>query len=359
MWDVVVAGAGPAGATAAARLARAGRRVLLADRSAAGNKIGEALPGAAVRLLRALDLPAPVPGGAHAPIAGMLSAWGAPDFTATESLRDPYGTAWRLDRLRFDDDLRQAALAAGATPWPARLRDVADAGDGLRLQFDDGSVAHTGWLVDASGRSARPARKLGAGRRHNSRLIALYRIGKCADFCANFHDSRTFIEASAEGWWYAARLPSGAVIAALHTDAAEAARIKAKPQRWRALLAATHRLGPLFAAVQFTQTLPATDAGGAILSPFYGERWVACGDAAMSFDPISGQGIFAALHSGREAAAAVHAALGGERALLGAYAQRMAEVWSIYRARRAALYASEQRWPDRPFWSPWRKQRAA
>jgi len=355
MWDVVVVGAGPAGSAAAARLARAGCRVLLADRVKAGNKIGEALPGAAMRLLRALDPLAPAPNRAHAPIAGILSAWGAPDFTATDTLRDPYGTGWRLDRQRFDDDLRHVALAAGATTWPARLRHVADGGDGLRLQFDNGSEARAGWMIDATGRSARPARKLGASRRHYSRLIALYRIGASA----NFHDSRTFIEASADGWWYAARLPSGAVIAGLHTDAAEAARIKAEPQRWRALLAATHRLGPLLAAVQFTETLPAADAGGARLSAFYGERWIACGDAAMSFDPISGQGIFAALHSGSEAAAAVHAALDGKRGLLDAYAQRMAEVWSIYRARHAALYASEQRWRDRPFWSPWREQHAA
>jgi flavin-dependent dehydrogenase len=111
--------------------------------------------------------------------------------------------------------------------------------------------------------------------------------------------------------------------------------------------------------VQFTETLPATDAGGARLSSFHGARWIACGDAAMSFDPISGQGIFAALHSGNEAAAAVHATLDGAPALLGAYGQRMAEVWSIYRARHAALYAGERRWPDRPFWSRSSEQRAA
>src|ERR1700683_5170843 len=89
---------------------------------------------------------------------------------------------------------------------------------------------------------------------------------------------------------------------------------------------------------------------------FYGEGWIACGDAAMSFDPISGQGIFAALHSGSAAAHAVHAALDGERVLLSAYARRLEEVWSIYRARRETLYASEQRWPARPFWS--RRQQA-
>ena len=355
-WDIVVAGAGPAGAVAAAGLARVGRRVLLADRPDAGCKIGEALPGAALRLLRALDLPAPEPQGPHAPIAGTLSAWGSPDFIGTDSLRDPYGAPWRLDRRRFDADLREAARGAGAMARPARLREVFRDGDGFRLQFDDGSEARARWIVDASGRSARLARKLGAKRWRDSRLIALYRIGTAG---ADFRDSHSFIEAAPDGWWYAARLPSGAAIAGLHTDAANAARIKAEPKTWRAALAATRGLGPRFAATCFTQVLPAADAGGARLSAFYGEGWIACGDAAMSFDPISGQGIFAALHSGSEAAHAVHAALDGERALLGAYARRMEEVWSIYRGRRETLYASEQRWPDRPFWSRWQRQHAA
>jgi flavin-dependent dehydrogenase len=356
MWDVVVAGAGPAGAVAAARLARAGRRVLLADRVATGGKIGEALPGAAVRLLRALALPAPGPQGPHAPIAGVLSAWGAPDFAVTDTLRDPYGAAWRLDRRRFDLDLREAALAAGATPRLALVRGVTREGDGLRLQFDDGSEERARWIVDATGRRSRPARKLGAQRQRDNRLIALYRIGLASE---DFRDSRTFIEAAADGWWYAARLPSGAVIAGLHTDAEQAALIKAQPQRWNVALAATRDLGPLLASVQFMETLPAADAGGARLAPFHGECWIACGDAATSFDPISGQGIFAALHSGNEAAIAVHAALNGEAALLGAYGERMAEVWSIYRARHAALYTSERRWPDRPLWSRRRELRAA
>jgi flavin-dependent dehydrogenase len=356
MWDAVIAGAGPAGAVAAAGLARAGRRVLLADRPNAGCKIGEALPGAAVRLLRALDLPAPAPQGPHAPIAGTLSAWGAPDFVGTDSLRDPYGAPWRLDRRRFDADLREAARVAGATARPARLREVARDGDGLRLQFDDGGTERARWVVDASGRSARLARKLGAKRWRDSRLIALYRIGTAsADFC----DSRSFIEATPDGWWYAARLPSGAAIAGLHTDAANAARIKAEPQTWQAELAATRGIGPIVAATCFTRVLPAADAGSTRLTAFYGAGWIACGDAAMSFDPISGQGIFAALHSGSEAAQAVHAALDGERASLGTYARRMDEVWSIYRGRRQALYASEQRWPDRPFWSRRQLQHAA
>src|ERR1700722_4153212 len=142
-WDIVVAGAGPAGAVAAARLARAGRRVLLADRPDAGCKIGEALPGTALRLLRALDLPAPEPQGPHAPIAGTLSAWGSPDFIGADSLRDPYGAPWRLDRRRFDADLREAARDAGATARPARLREAgrAPAGSWMPAAAAPGSHA--------------------------------------------------------------------------------------------------------------------------------------------------------------------------------------------------------------------------
>jgi flavin-dependent dehydrogenase len=337
-------------------LARAGRRVLLADRPSAAWKIGEALPGAAVRLLRALDLPAPEREGPHTAIAGTVSAWGSPQFTATDALRDPYGTAWRLDRHRFDAELRQAARAAGTALRPALLRNVARDGECWRLGFDDGGEERARWIVDAGGRSARIARKLGAKRLRDSRLIALYRIGAAnADFC----DSRTFIESTPNGWWYASRLPSGAAVAGFHTDAAEATRIRAEPQAWLDALAATRGLAPLFASMHFAQILPAADAGGARLTAFYGEGWIACGDAAIGFDPISGQGIFAALHDGSAAADAVNAALDGEQALLGAYARRLEEVWSIYCARRDAMYSSERRWPDRPFWLQRPREKAA
>src|SRR5690349_19366476 len=109
MWDVVVAGAGPAGAAAAFRLASLGLRVLAADEvQASPHRVGEALPGAAVRLLRSASLPFPNSSGPHREIPGTVSAWGAGEAAVSDALRDPYGRSWRLDRVRFDEDLRAA-----------------------------------------------------------------------------------------------------------------------------------------------------------------------------------------------------------------------------------------------------------
>lgn len=356
MWDAVVAGAGPAGAVAACMLARGGARVLLVDRSAATDKIGETLPGAAVRLLRKLDLPAPAPGGPHRQIAGAFTWWGSDELAANNSIFDPYGPAWRLDRMRFDAALRAAAVQAGAQARAARLEAIARDGICWRIALDDGAVESARFAIDASGRRALLARRLGIKRRREQRLIALYGLGEAN---GDFALKRTLIEAAPEGWWYAAQLPSGAVLAGLHTEPCAAARLRAKAGEWQRALAGTRYIAPALAAARLTRQLSPLDAGGARLELAGGDGWVACGDAAMSFDPLSGQGIFNALHGGMAAGQAVAAALQGNASGLAAYAARLEQVWAIYWARSRAIYASERRWPDQPFWSRMRPAIAA
>ena len=70
----------------------------------------------------------------------------------------------------------------------------------------------------------------------------------------------------------------------------------------------------------------------------------------MSFDPLSSQGLFHALYTGRRAADAARRALAGEADALAAYADELEPVWGAYRFHRAAFYGAERRWPDAPFW---------
>jgi flavin-dependent dehydrogenase len=229
MWDAIIAGAGPAGATAAFTLARHEHRVLLADNvSSSSRKIGETLPGAAVPLLRALDLPLPEVSGPHYPIGGNLSSWNSESLIATDSIGDPTGPGWRLDRSRFDSDLTSAALKVGATYRVARVCDFQRQGASWMVRFDDGGVERTRWIVDASGRRSALARRLGVKRLRDMPIIALYAIGHVN---SRFELNRTVIEAVPAGWWYAARLPAGEPIAGFHTYSQEAKSLVSEKKR--------------------------------------------------------------------------------------------------------------------------------
>jgi flavin-dependent dehydrogenase len=347
MWDVIVAGAGPAGAVTAHVLSRAGYRILLADRLAGkGRKIGETLPGAAVRLLRSFGLPVPDDGGPHVRVGGLLSSWNSPALTASDCLRDPYGCSWRLDRERFDADLRRAAIEAGANWRRTDVSSLQKVAGGWEVGFRDGAVAQARWIVDATGRRAALARRLKVSRVRGSALVAFYGVGR-TDPDRAF--DRTIMEATRAGWWYAARLPSGAPIAGFHTDASMAARLRTNPMAWQLELAQTRHIARLALPEMFDETPRALDARDARLLDFAGDGWTACGDAAMCFDPISGQGLFSALHSGQAAAMAVLGSINGDAGRSDAYSSRMSEAWTIYRARLRDVYRSELRWQT-GFW---------
>lgn len=351
VYDVAVAGAGPAGAVAACLLARAGCSVLLCDPRlgdhAAPVKPGEALPGAAERLLRACDLPLPGDSGRHRPIGGNISVWGWPTPIHRDFMNEPDGAGWRLDRAAFEAELVCAALAAGAEALPLHLTRVAREDAHWRLRSRDGAEWRAAWLVDASGRAASLARRLGATRRRDEPLVAVVGRGRANPA---YRLNRTLVEAVPRGWWYAALLPDGAPVFMLHTGPDEAARLLARPEEWRAALAATQHVSATFSDPVFDAPPRAHEACGAWLEPVHGPGWVACGDAALSFDPAAAQGILSALHGGMAVAQAIPAAMRGDPAPLQAYAARLLEIRRLYRQRLLAHYADERRWPDAPFW---------
>jgi flavin-dependent dehydrogenase len=323
--------------------------VLLVDAVLPGaHKVGEALPGAALRLLRAQGLPLPGVDGPHTPIRGTLSAWGSEALAGTDFLRDRDGPGWRLDRSCFDESLRDAAVAAGAVSCETRVTAAARDGALWNVRLGDDEAVSAGWLIDATGRRAVLARRLGARRLRDTRLIALYGIGR-PGMAPPLH--RTVVEAVPCGWWYAAYLPSGAPVAGLHVGPRDAARLVAQREGWRAALRATRHVAALLPVDSLDLNLPPMDAGGARLDGFAGDGWVACGDAALAFDPVSGQGMFAALYGGMMAARAVAAALGGDSGAMVGYVERMERVRRAYRVQWVQAYRSEQRWPDAPFWA--------
>ncbi|WP_191488865.1 NAD(P)/FAD-dependent oxidoreductase [Pseudomonas sp. FEN] len=94
------------------------------------------------------------------------------------------------------------------------------------------------------------------------------------------------------------------------------------------------------------------DASSGRLSVFHGLRWAAVGDAALSFDPLSSQGIATALYCGQHCAQAVHAALQGDPAALPGYAELLTRIYAAYLDNRQQFYGMEKRWSESIFWNP-------
>lgn len=344
--DVVIAGAGPAGSIAARHLARAGCRVLMVDGLRPGcPRLGETLPGAAIRLLSRQGLGSlATAGGAHAPVAGSLVVWGADQPVATDAIRDPYGPGLRLDRTRFDTDLRQASIEAGTTFVQADVRHLERCNDHWIVHLNGSLQVSTGCLIDATGRSGRLLRLLHQPRHKGAPLVALYQAARPT---TGQNLERTLIEARPDGWFYAGKLGDNRWVVGFHTCPEDAARLSTDATALDRVLTHAAHISGCLGDVAWEGPLLRRDARSmAAVSP-YGPGWFAIGDAALAFDPIAGQGLFNALRTGLAAANAI---LDGSSAANNRYAEEIQHVARIYFERRKALYEAEERWSSTPFW---------
>lgn len=333
-FDVAIAGGGPAASVTAMLLARAGASCVILERDDdAGDKAGESLPPAARPLLDELGVWDDLARDGHRPCHGNRSVWGSEVAEEMPFVFTPYEHGWHLDRRRFELMLADRAVAAGAERRTnARVTDVAP----HRLTCADGTVVEAGTLIDATGRAAALARRLGARRVVDHALVAL--VAFLENGGRGMDDSFTLVEAVEEGWWYSAPLPDARLVAMFVSD-----RLY---NDWDALLAsATHTRERIRAHGYALRHAPRrVDAGSARLDRAAGEGWLAIGDAATALDPLSSHGLGNAIATGMNAARAV---LNGDVAR---YTATVDAMWNGYVALRRGTYALEQRWPDSRFW---------
>lgn len=162
----------------------------------------------------------------------------------------------------------------------------------------------------------------------------------------------TVLEAVDYGWWYAARVPGERAAALVATDPVTVrGRALNSPDGWSAALrGTTHLAGVLDGATLDPAGVHVYAAPSTRLEPCAGKRWVAVGDAAGAFDPLSSQGIHKALVDGLDAGRAVAEWLGGSPEALVGYRAGVEARFAEYLRNRAFLYGLEQRWADQPFW---------
>ncbi len=358
-FDLVVIGAGPAGSAVAITVARAGARVLLLDHNNDQSfKVGESLPPAANTVLQALGVTRQFLAAQHSPSCGVQSSWGSPLLRNADFIRDPRGHGWHLDRLKFDAMLHSFVLTQGAQiERPARVIRAERTSEGVwEITYPadaESRTVWTRWVADCTGRQSWFARQQGAQRIHDDRLVALVGVFSLAEpYQTEASDTATLIESVPHGWWYTAALPGGKRVVVYLTDAdSEQVKRARTTAGFLSLLAETYHVAPSVEYCRSSEVAPwATRANSSRLDKCWGPGWVAAGDASMSFDPLSSQGIFNALYSGIKAGQALQHGIRGDLSLLSSYEDRLRKIYSAYLSSRNVYYSLERRWPSSRFW---------
>jgi flavin-dependent dehydrogenase len=355
--DICVVGGGPAGAVAACVLAGAGARValLVRNRRDAALAIGETVPAELKPLLGRLGLDCLTP-ERHVPSAGTMARWGSDIIGFREAILSPYGCGWHLDRGLFERQLLEFAIEKGVTAVENCGRLEAKATPSAwRFQVERagrriGVAAN--YLVDCTGRSACLAIAAGARRRICDKLIAIWSVAEQRNG-RHDPDQRIYLESAPDGWLYSAQLPNRRRVIAYFTDG-DLGNVSwaMSASAFEAFVADRFQLHAVTGGLRYSiVTGPVrVNAASTRLVRAYGERWVAAGDAAQSFDPLSSQGIMLAVVGGNNAAAALIAAHSADRSALEKLQADLDGRYAAYLGERQVYYRAEQRWKERPFW---------
>ncbi len=337
-FDIVICGAGPAGALTAILLARQGYRVAVISAPRGRGRI-EGFSQRTVDILHAHGL-------RHAhqaigPLVARIASW-AGDHGARNQ-------EYVTDRHNFDAALLNDLAAHDVTVSHTRhvIVSLADDAVVVRAHIDDSAHDyHAKFFVEARGRAA-PAGRAKVLR--GPTTTAIVRQIDATDIAA-----QTAVASFADGWaWFVA---DGAGPAYLQIFVDSQAGLPKRERLTAFFDAHVDRINESAAWLRdgrLTGPVAAHNASPQMAAAPLDRCVIRVGDAACAPDPLSGNGMFAALGSALAASPVIRTLieLPGNRALAESfYRERTQDIFRRYGRTGRDFYRLETRWPHRPFW---------
>ncbi|QHG64826.1 flavin-dependent monooxygenase QhpG [Pseudomonas putida] len=331
--QILVLGAGPAGAATALGLRRLGYPVTVVS----DWRRFAAVEGVSQRVLEGLR---------HAGLGGALAEAAVPAARQVHwnGQHLQLNQEFLLDRQRFDRALRDDLGRAGVTLVEGRVREVSRA-EGYQVRLDDGQVLQGDFLVEARGRQA----PLAADRLRGPETVSLLNLWQ-----AEPGTPASAVESLDDGWAWMARLADGRCYWQVTLDAEGLPGKAALPEYCAARRRASALVAELFDARALEAAQVHARSSTAILAgDCVGDDWVRVGDAAMAVDPLSGNGIFQSLSSALQAPVVINTLLRRpERAALAKqfHQQRIEQLFLRFARIGRDFYGQELERAGQPFW---------
>ena len=364
--DILIIGGGIAGCIAAISLVNHYNVTLLDKLVEPVDRIGESLAPVAQRILKELDLLENESDVVKQTIfrnnLGMQSYWGSNQLQIVDHMRNPDGFSRSLDRKNFEVYLRKIASERGVNCiWGTRLSNssyennywkITTKSDDLKNRTTH--TIHAKFVIDATGRQSHFTKSLGIQRTSYDKLISCW-----MSLPNTQENTMSSIAADELGWWYSAVVPDNKRVIAFQTDADLVDRNTFK--HLDAFLAFTKQQELIASLVEGNKTNISfhgtVSANSTRLEQVTGKQWVALGDAAMSFDPLSSQGMFNAMANAMQLQKLLinydfirDLDSVKEEQFNKLYENQLQQVWNHYLKHKNFFYSTETRWKEAPFW---------
>jgi flavin-dependent dehydrogenase len=210
------------------------------------------------------------------------------------------------------------------------------------------------FVIDATGRLSHFARSLNVKRQHFDKLIACW-----ATMDNHTENTMSTISASKNGWWYSAVVPDNKRILAFQTDSDLIDKNELKTlESFLNLSKGNQEITQLLetnkSELKFHGTVAANSTR---LEQVAGTQWAALGDAAISFDPLTSQGMFNAMASAMQLKGLIEklnfihtSDTEKENQFQKIYTQQIDSIWNHYLQHKKLFYGAETRWKESEFW---------
>jgi flavin-dependent dehydrogenase len=308
-YDVAIIGGGPAGSTAAALLARAGRRAIVVEREKFPRfHIGESLLPFSMKAFTRMDL--------HQKFlrAGFMKKYGGEFFSACRDegtkfyFKDGYKSqtdhSYQVTRADFDKLLLDHATESGAEVMEATsVEEVDFSKEGVVLHWRDpgkGGEIRAGYLIDASGRNSVLGNKFGIRKTYQHlQKLSIFAHYDGVVHAEGIDGTLTVLVRGIDRWFWIIPLSSQRTSIGVVLDRETFKCSRQTPENFldQALaeqpviarrMTNARRVSEVHVAADFSYRS----------TKLYGDRWLLAGDAAGFIDPIFSSGVFLAVFAG-------------------------------------------------------------
>ncbi|TCS88410.1 flavin-dependent dehydrogenase [Anseongella ginsenosidimutans] len=358
--DVLIVGGGPAGASAAlSLLTYSDVQVTLVEQSSLDRlRPGEHVSASIFDLARYLKIDRDeFEPGSFFPTYGSVSYWGSDLPVNRDAIFTTEQASYQLDREKFDLLLVKKVAERGGRVFPRTkcLRYHQTAGEHWEIELEHVEkgkfTVNARFLVDATGRQANVCRQTAVPCKKMDSLMGAGAFLTVAD--PEVAGPGLVLESAPHGWWYSNILPGNVLAVVFFSDADIISRYKLnKSSGWNSFLSQTKQIKRRTAGTTCSDGHPWVRSAFTQLSDFsQRENFIAIGDAASSFDPVSSMGLGFAISSACRAAGVIQAGLSGEgRQELLTYQQDISRNFEHYLGLRRLFYQQEKRWASSDFW---------